>query len=466
MAAPEAGQILGLDGKAAVRVSMEASGIQGRTALPGAVLADVTAWKLWGGLGAEPETLLVEFSSAGGATVYLEEGTWHFTLNGFRGTDEILRGSIASQNISLEGPNVLAFTVAPVLSGSGTFKMTINLPAGHGISEAKVFQNGTQVDTLTPENDALVFEEDYAAGNYYFSFRLFHGGDLYGVVSETVRVRMNLRSEKTYTLGREDLNLTYVISYDLNGGQLGGGAANPDYYRSTDAAITLPIPALTGYTFGGWYDECNGSTVTVIPQGSMEDKDFYAQWEAIAYTVVYDKNAADAAGDTLSSAHTYDVSAALTTNGFTRTGHVFAGWNTEANGTGTGYDDEEVVENLTAVKGDTVTLFAQWRNEVIVTISVWVNEDGYILYSGNDVTISKSGGIDMDKPTGFSPLVENPYTNIQWDLNGAPIGGAVGTDRNPIIRAADYDIGTYILGVTVTRDGIPYSTDLRFTVIN
>ena len=33
----------------------------------------------------------------------------------------------------------------------------------------------------------------------------------------------------------------------------------------------------------------------------------------------------------------YGSSAALTANGFTRTGYTFAGWNTLANGTGTSY---------------------------------------------------------------------------------------------------------------------------------
>jgi hypothetical protein len=38
--------------------------------------------------------------------------------------------------------------------------------------------------------------------------------------------------------------------------------------------------------------------------------------------------------------------------------------------------------------------------------------------------------------------------------------------RNPLtIAAADYAAGkTYILGVQVTKDGVPYSTDIRFTV--
>jgi uncharacterized repeat protein (TIGR02543 family) len=463
---PEAGPVSGSDGKTAVRIGIEASGVQGRTVLPAAALADVTAWKLWGGKTSEPEALLEDFSGTG-TTVYLETGGWHFTLNGYKNDDVILQGTIPSQTISPEGPNNLAFTVRPVLDGNGAFKITITLPGGHGITDAKVFKDGTQVDTLTPLADAVVFENDYAAGNYYFSFRLYKNSDLYGVVSEAVQVRAHLRSEKTYALGREDLNLTYVINYHLNDGQLGGDAANPDYYRSTDAGITLPIPTRTGYTFGGWHEtsDCSDdSPVTDIPQGSMEDRDFYAQWTAVSYTVAYNANGGD--GTMEPSSHTYDEARNLNANSFAKSGHVFAGWNTAVDGSGTNYANEAEVTNLTTTDGATVTLYARWQNEIIVSITVWANEDRYILYSTNDVVISKSGGHGMDKPTAFSPRVESPYANIQWELNGVPIGGSAGTAGNPTIRAADYDNGTYILGVTVTRNGIPYSTDIRFTVTN
>jgi uncharacterized repeat protein (TIGR02543 family) len=461
---PEAGKVPA-DGKVAVRVSMEASGIRGRTVLPGLILTDVTAWELWGGITGNPETLLEDFFG-NSATVYLEEGTWHFTLQGYKDDDLILEGAIPGQSITLEGPNTLAFTVSPVLTGNGTFKMTINLPAGYGITTAKVFQDGTQIDTLTPDADALVFEDDYAAGNYYFSFRLYNNSDLYGVVSETVQVRANLRSEKEYTLGREDLNLVYVINYHLNGGQLDAGVDNPDYYRSTDAAITLPIPARTGYTFGGWYgaSDLSDSPVTGISQGGTEDRDFYAKWTANTYTVVYDKNAVDAIGDTPSSAHFYGISTALTANGFSRTGYTFTGWNEASDGTGTSYTGGQSVTNLTAANGDTVTLYAQWRNEVIVNISIWVNEDdGNILFSStNNVTISKgSVGLLLN---AFNAAVGSEYSSIQWYINGSPLSGTQGTARFITIRAADYLNGTYILGVQVIKNGIPYSTDIRFTV--
>ncbi|MDM8289566.1 InlB B-repeat-containing protein [Slackia piriformis] len=50
----------------------------------------------------------------------------------------------------------------------------------------------------------------------------------------------------------------------------------------------------------------------------------------------------------------------LFANAFTRAGYTFAGWNTAADGSGTGYADGERVSNLIAVNDATVTLYAQW----------------------------------------------------------------------------------------------------------
>jgi uncharacterized repeat protein (TIGR02543 family) len=280
MAGPGLEQAPGPEGKAAVRVKLEAAGIQSRTVAPDVALETVTVWELWGGKQGETETKLTEFSSTEGGVVYLEPATWSFTLKGRKEGGVILTGNIPGQAISLEGPNVLSFTVAPVSDGQGTVNIVINLPAGSGISSAKVFKDGTELDTpVTPAANRIVFAGSYAAGDYYFSFRLYNDDDLYGVVSELIQVRANLESAKEYTLNQADLNLTYLITYYQWDGQNG---TETGYYRYTDAALILPDPpARRGYSFGGWYDNAGltGSAVTTIPRDSTGDKSFYARWD-------------------------------------------------------------------------------------------------------------------------------------------------------------------------------------------
>ena len=61
---------------------------------------------------------------------------------------------------------------------------------------------------------------------------------------------------------------------------------------------------------------------------------------------------------------TYNTNTTLTANTFARTGYSFTGWNTKADGTGTGYSDKETVK-FTANQ----TLYAQWTNQYTITLA-------------------------------------------------------------------------------------------------
>jgi uncharacterized repeat protein (TIGR02543 family) len=336
------------------------------------------------------------------------------------------------------------------LDGNGSFKITVNLPAGHGITAAKVFKDGAEVDGLTPLAGAIVFEADYASGDYYFSIRLYKNNELYGVVSELVQVRANLLSEKTYTLTREDLKLTYTITYHMDGGQFDNGVETPSWYRSTDAGITLPIPGRAGYDFGGWYAgaELTGSPVTAIPQGSLGDKDFYARWIAQTYTVSFKSNYG---ADTTLYTRTVTVpAAAIGTENFpanpSRTGYDFAGWNTAANGSGTAFTAS------TTVSGD-ITVYARWTNTLITLLNP---DAGAGAFSQAAFTLSKSGvnGSQTINVTGTG------YTNPRWFVDGDLRG--TGTDIT--ISAADYSPGGHNLTLFINKNGVSWSKEISFTV--
>jgi uncharacterized repeat protein (TIGR02543 family) len=266
------------DGRASVRVNITVDGVQGRTVKPNLALQDVTEWELWGGKQGDAETLLGEFSDSADAAFSLETATWGFTLKGFKEDDLILSGSIAAQGITA-GVNTLAFVVSPILEGQGTLNITINLPAGSGVTQARVFVDGTELASpLTPANERVAFADTYDAGVYYVSIRLYKDDVLYRAVSEVIHVWANLQSKKTYTLALDDLNLTYVITYHLWDGETDYG-----YYQFTDATLTLSMPSRNGYMFKDWYDNAgfNGTASVSLPAGSTGNKDFYAKWTAI-----------------------------------------------------------------------------------------------------------------------------------------------------------------------------------------
>ena len=88
-----------------------------------------------------------------------------------------------------------------------------------------------------------------------------------------------------------------------------------------------------------------------------------ANCTANTYTVEYDGNGATK-GSMTSKQLTYDASYyQLPTNGFTRTGYNFVGWNTEADGSGTSYNNKQMVRNLASGEGEVVTLYAQWAEK-------------------------------------------------------------------------------------------------------
>ena len=77
-------------------------------------------------------------------------------------------------------------------------------------------------------------------------------------------------------------------------------------------------------------------------------------------TINFDGNGSDG-GSTASQQIAAGGTASLTTNGFTRTGYAFTGWNTAADGSGTSYADGADYTVTPATGDATVTLYAQWE---------------------------------------------------------------------------------------------------------
>ena len=71
-------------------------------------------------------------------------------------------------------------------------------------------------------------------------------------------------------------------------------------------------------------------------------------------------------GSTASQQIAAGGTASLTTNGFTRTGYAFTGWNTVANGSGTSYADGADYAVTPATGDATITLYAQWEEIPII----------------------------------------------------------------------------------------------------
>lgn len=122
----------------------------------------------------------------------------------------------------------------------------------------------------------------------------------------------------------------------------------------------------------------------------------YAESKSLTLTIGIEKHytvAFDANGGTGSMANqqfTSGVAQALTANTFANGDYYFAGWNTEADGTGTAYADAAMISaDLTNIGGSTVTLYAQWEEDAMHTV---FKIDGTCVFHGYDLQQNTGDG--------------------------------------------------------------------------
>ena len=171
-----------------------------------------------------------------------------------------------------------------------------------------------------------------------------------------------------------------------------------------DKGYTLPAVTQSGVTYARSNDKTTAN-VTVKP---TTDTNITIKAVANRYKVEFNGNGnTDETMETQTM--TYDESADLNPNIYTKTGCNFAGWSTTQNGN-CKYPDKASVKNLTAENGGTVTLYAVWtKKQVIPAFSSSAIQsykyDGsakkYTLPSDiNDFSITyKQGGEEVAEPT-------------------------------------------------------------------
>ena len=190
------------------------------------------------------------------------------------------------------------------------------------------------------------------------------------------------------TITYSDTPRPYSITYtDAVNGENGVTNPNPTTYNVTTATFDVTEPTRTGYTLDGvTYTDAqhpNATAVTLpqtITQGNAVMRKaitYNFTWTAHTYSVQFNKNADNATGNMDNQVFTYDEAKALTANVFERTGYTFTGWNTQADGNGTSYTDQQNVSNLTPENGATFNLYAQWTaNQYTVTLDQQIGSGG------------------------------------------------------------------------------------------
>jgi uncharacterized repeat protein (TIGR02543 family) len=148
-----------------------------------------------------------------------------------------------------------------------------------------------------------------------------------------------------------------------------GGAPAPMEQRIPEGGAAAAPAAMskTGYAFAYWYTEGSGSPWNFDTDIISGDTTLLAHWEPISYTVVYAKNADDAAGFMADSSHAYDAAEKLSANVFTRPGHAFIGWAASPTEPAAYWDGQSVSNlkrpaSMTIYAGGAITLGSARKN--------------------------------------------------------------------------------------------------------
>lgn len=212
-----------------------------------------------------------------------------------------------------------------------------------------------------------------------------------------------------------------------------------------------------GLVFKGWATESSGTKVYDNEQSvkNLTTENgatitLYAVWEALDYTIKYDKNASDANGTMNDQSFTFMNLGGLPKlqkNRFTRGGYSFIGWSTASGIQDVEYIDEQSLDENGLSDDDDdhiITLYAQWVK------AEFGNEQNTVIpsASGSAVRIERT-----DILGGYVFSVQNAASgsSYAWYIDGTKVGddssytisyatvGRTGVKQKHTVRLCVYD---------------------------
>lgn len=230
------------------------------------------------------------------------------------------------------------------------------------------------------------------------------------------------------------------------------------------------------YHFTWWNTEEGGNGTWYLDEAEVKNLattwvvNLYAQWEPNDYTIVFSWNGSTS-WSMANQNMVYDTTWDLNPNVFEKNWYHFTWWNTNPDGTGTGYDDEEVVENLTTTW--TIKLYAQWEPNKYIVVFSW---------NGATVGSMWNQQFTYDVQDNLNPnwFGKEWFNFVEWntDKNGNGTGYANGAlvknlaDTWVVTLYAQWNANTYEVefnkngsGVTWTmlNQTFPYGVEKKLT---
>ncbi len=208
---------------------------------------------------------------------------------------------------------------------------------------------------------------------------------------------------------------TYTVTYNKNSGTITNESSYTKYTCGT--GLTLPTPARTGYTFGGWFENASftGTAVTKISTTATGNKTYYAKWTAKQCKVVFDYQGATSGSSTTEKTVTYN-STYGTLPAPKKTGYTFKGWYAQAGGQG-----GQTTATTKVTKVSNHTLFAYWKDETLPDAPVL--QDGVSLPTGWTNT-QDSIPLKLYDSVGVTELWVKTDSGVYQAINGFSSGSS------------------------------------------
>lgn len=232
--------------------------------------------------------------------------------------------------------------------------------------------------------------------------------------------------------------INYEVEFNNGNAAASGSMVNQSFAYDESKKLTANQFSRGGYTFKGWNTELDGSgtnyqdkqQATNLSANDASTIILYAQWDAISYTIKFNKNGGTN-GTMQDQTMGYDKEENLYENQYARTDYKFDSWNTQADGLGTTYSDKAAVKNLVSTKNGTIELFAQWKDTYSINASDFIVEvtdvrnglsDSDLISKANAAALTKADGTTATVVVENSEIVDAAGTYpVTFESNGEKI---------------------------------------------
>ena len=246
---------------------------------------------------------------------------------------------------------------------------------------------------------------------------------------------------------------TVTIRYNSNG----GGQADITDSSTSGAAYVVrgAIFSRANYTLESWNTQQNGNgTRYTLGQNITANTDLtlYAQWTQTGgntVTITYKANYAGGPADVIDTP-TRGSSYTVRNNPFTRAGFTFAGWNTQAGGSGNAIrEGQQVTANANN------TLYAQWTQTGGNTVTITYKSN----YAGGPADVVDTVNKGSSYTIRSNPFNRPGYEFISWNQQPAGSGKMINPGQtftpqaNQVLYAQWKDSQTASLTVTYMPNG-------------